>query len=173
MFYKQTSCVLTRLRDRKRNCMFIIMRTRNNVTHEHIWQLNSPYEVSTMRTKSRLSQEGGHEFVRIYLMNSSFHGTSSLFVGKSAFLLLELPHGDRLIFLQGHPLQFNFHMDFTLGLQVDLQNTRFCTVTCRKFYILAEILWSTLTSSLMLIGIMCFHNSAKNAGFQNLKKSSK
>jgi hypothetical protein len=49
-----------------------------------------PNEITTMRAKCRLPQERCHKFVCIHLMNSSLHGTSSLFHGESSFLFFEL-----------------------------------------------------------------------------------
>ena len=60
-----------------------------------------PNEITTMRAKCRLPQERCHKFVCIDLVNSSFHGTSPLFHGKSSLLFFELSHRLGLFFLGG------------------------------------------------------------------------
>ena len=79
-----------------------------------------PNKITAMRAKRWLSQECGHEFMVIDLMNSSFHGTSSLFHSKPAFLFLELPHRLSLLFLRC-PLQFYFTMELTIRFKADLK----------------------------------------------------
>ena len=81
----------------------------------------APNEVAAVWAEGGLSQKGRHEFVRIDLMDTTFHCTSTVFFRETTFALLELT--DRLrLFLLRCPLQFDFHVQTSVGFQISLKN---------------------------------------------------
>ena len=79
----------------------------------------APDEVPAVRAEGGLPQEGGHELVRVHLVHPPLHGPPALLPGEAALLLLELPHGLRLL-LRRRPLQLDLQVQLTVWLEVNL-----------------------------------------------------
>ena len=80
----------------------------------------APNEVAAVWAEGGLSQKRRHEFVRIDLMDTTFHCTSTVFFRETTFAFLELT--DRLrLFLLSCPLQFDFHVQTSVWFQISLE----------------------------------------------------
>ena len=59
----------------------------------------APNKITAMGAEGGLTEKSSHEFVRVNLVNASFHRTATLFDGKTACVFLELPERLLRLFL--------------------------------------------------------------------------
>ena len=68
-----------------------------------------------MWAEGGLTQKGGHELVRVDLVDATLHGTPPLLGGEATLRLLELADGLALLLLGG-PLELDLDVQRAIGL---------------------------------------------------------